>query len=73
MPWRRFPRPAPPQEIHLPTRARGDRPSDNVPGVPSVGPKTAADLVHKYGDLDGVYANLADIKRDKLRAAPDAH
>ena len=43
--------------------------SDNVPGVPSVGPKTAADLIHKYGDLDGVYANLADIKRDKLRAA----
>lgn len=43
--------------------------SDNVPGVPSVGPKTAADLLHKYGDLDGVYANLADIKRDKLRTA----
>ncbi len=32
--------------------------SDNIPGVPGVGPKTAADLLRKYGTLDGVYRNL---------------
>lgn len=41
--------------------------SDNVPGVPSVGPKTAADLLREYGTIDGVYANLASIKRAKLK------
>ena len=29
--------------------------SDNVPGVPSVGPKTAQGLIAEYGDLDGIY------------------
>lgn len=33
--------------------------SDNIPGVPGVGPKTASDLLHRYGTLDGVYAHLA--------------
>ncbi len=41
--------------------------SDNVPGVPSVGPKTAADLLRDFGSLDGVYAHLDDVKRPKLR------
>ncbi len=41
--------------------------SDNVPGVPGIGPKTATDLIKTHGDLDGIYANLATIKRDKLR------
>ncbi|HET9733155.1 MAG TPA: DNA polymerase I [Acidimicrobiales bacterium] len=36
---------------------RGD-PSDNIPGVPGVGEKTAAKLLNDYGDLDGVFANL---------------
>ncbi len=36
---------------------RGD-PSDNLPGVPGVGEKTAAKLINDYGDLDGVFANL---------------
>ncbi|KAK4045108.1 hypothetical protein OUZ56_032516 [Daphnia magna] len=47
--------------------------SDNVPGVPSVGPKTAADLLTAYGTLDGVYANLAAIKRAKLKEALQNH
>ena len=34
--------------------------SDNIPGVAGVGPKTATDLLLKFGSLDGVYANLAD-------------
>ena len=33
--------------------------SDNIPGVAGVGPKTATELLLKYGDLDGVYANLS--------------
>ncbi|MDD9911762.1 MAG: hypothetical protein OXR68_01235 [Alphaproteobacteria bacterium] len=41
--------------------------SDNIPGVPSVGPKTAAQLIDEYGSLDGIYENLATVKRDKLR------
>lgn len=36
--------------------------SDNIPGVPGVGPKTAVDLIQKYGSLDGVYQNLDDLK-----------
>jgi len=36
--------------------------SDNIPGVPGVGPKTAVDLIQKYGSLDGVYENLHELK-----------
>ena len=36
---------------------RGDA-SDNLPGVPGVGEKTAAKLINDYGDLEGIYANL---------------
>ncbi len=38
---------------------RGD-PSDNLPGIPKVGEKTAAKLVTTYGDLDGIFAHTAD-------------
>ena len=42
--------------------------SDNIPGVAGVGPKTATDLLLKFGNLDGVYANLDDASiRPKLR------
>ena len=42
--------------------------SDNIPGVPGVGPKTATELLLKFGDLDGIYANLDDPSiRPKLR------
>ena len=42
--------------------------SDNIPGVAGVGPKTATDLLLKFGSLDGVYANLEDKAiRPKLR------
>jgi DNA polymerase-1 len=44
---------------------RGD-PSDNLPGVPGVGEKTAAKLLVKYGDLDGIFAHL-DEQTPKLR------
>lgn len=35
---------------------------DNVPGVEGIGPKTAAQLVHEFGSVDGVLANLDRIK-----------
>ena len=41
--------------------------SDNIPGVPSIGPKTASQLIEKFGDLQGIYDNIAEVKRDKLR------
>ena len=44
---------------------RGD-PSDNLPGVPGVGEKTAAKLVNQYGGIDGIYAHL-DEMTPKLR------
>jgi DNA polymerase-1 len=44
---------------------RGD-PSDNLPGVPGVGEKTAAKLVNEYGDLDSLFSHL-DALSPKLR------
>ncbi len=44
---------------------RGD-PSDNLPGVPGVGEKTAAKLINTYGDLDGIFAHVGD-QTPKLR------
>lgn len=47
--------------------------SDNIPGVAGVGPKTAKDLLAKFGSLDGVYANLDDsFIRPKLREKLEA-
>jgi len=42
--------------------------SDNIPGVAGVGPKTATELLLKFGSLDGIYENLDDASiRPKLR------
>jgi len=41
--------------------------SDNIQGVPGVGPKTAASLLGEYGSIAGVWDHLNDISRDKLR------
>ena len=42
--------------------------SDNIPGVAGVGPKTATDLLIKFGSLDGVYDHISDSSiRPKLR------
>jgi DNA polymerase I len=41
--------------------------SDNVPGVPSVGPKTAVELLREFGSLDGIYAGLAGLKKKALK------
>src|SRR5690242_3413458 len=52
---------------------KGDS-SDNIPGVPGIGEKTAIELLQQYKTLDGVYDNLALIKestRKKLEAGHD--
>jgi len=44
----------------------GDK-SDNIPGVPGVGPKTAGQLIEQFGTLKNLYENLDAVKKPKLR------
>ena len=47
---------------------KGDT-SDNIPGVPGVGEKTATSLLQQFGTLDGIYEHLDEVKgklRDRL-------
>ena len=41
--------------------------TDNVPGVPGIGIKTAAELINEYGDLDALLARAGEIKQPKRR------
>ncbi len=41
--------------------------ADNIPGVPGVGPKTAAALVQQFASLDAMFAGLEDVPRPRLR------
>ena len=53
---------------------KGDS-SDNIPGVPGIGEKTAVKLLNDYGSLDGVYENLDKISgslKEKLSAGRDS-
>ena len=53
---------------------KGDA-SDNIPGVPGIGEKTAAKLLNEYGDLDNIYNNTGKISgttRTKLEAGRDS-
>ncbi len=45
---------------------RGDT-SDNIPGIPGVGEKTASKLIQQFGSLDGLLANLDKVDSEKLR------
>ncbi len=53
---------------------KGDT-SDNIPGVPGIGDKTAAELLVRFGSMEGVYANLDAVsgekRRENLRAATE--
>jgi DNA polymerase-1 len=63
----------PPSQYPVLAALRGD-PSDNLPGVPGVGEKTAAKLVVDYGDLDGIFGHLSALTpklRENLAAAED--
>ncbi len=64
----------PPERIVDLLALMGDT-SDNIPGIPGVGPKTAAKWLVEYGDLDGVRAHAEDIGGkvgETLRAHLDA-
>ena len=45
---------------------KGD-PTDNIPGVPGVGEKTAAKLIRDYGDLESLFARIDEVTPEKLR------
>src|SRR5487761_1007754 len=47
--------------------------SDNVPGVPGIGAKTAAELINQYGDLEPLLKRAGEIKQPKRREALTEH
>jgi len=68
------------QEVHKRFKVRPDQmadwlslcgdKSDNIPGVPGVGPSTAARLLNKWQTLDSLLANLGDVAMMGFRGAP---
>ena len=41
--------------------------TDNVPGVPGIGPKKAAELINEFNSLDNLYANIDSVKNERIR------
>src|SRR6187431_3272741 len=58
----------PPEKVIEVQALIGDT-SDNVPGVPGIGVKTAAQLIGEYGDLETLLKRAGEIKQDKRRQA----
>ena len=56
----------PPERVIDVQSLMGDS-SDNVPGVRGIGPKKAAELINEFGSLDGLYANLDNVKNERTR------
>ena len=50
---------------------KGD-PSDNIPGVPGIGDKTAVSLIQQYGDVEEIYKNLDTVAPERVRGLLDA-
>lgn len=55
-----------PHEFITVKALQGDS-SDNIPGVPKVGPKTATELVQTYKTLDGIYSHIDEITKAALK------
>ena len=51
---------------------KGDT-SDNIPGIPGIGEKTAAQLLQQFGSMEAMYERLAEVKSDKRRALLAEH
>jgi DNA polymerase-1 len=62
----------PPAQMRGPTRRWWATSVDNVPGVPGIGQKTAAQLLADHGSLDGVLAHLDQLK-GKVKATLTEH
>src|SRR3954452_21122220 len=58
----------PPEKVIEVQALIGDS-TDNVPGVPGIGVKTAAQLIGEYGDLETLLARAGEIKQEKRREA----
>ena len=61
-----------PQKVRDVLALIGDK-SDNIPGVPGIGPKTAAELITHFGDLHHLLDNISQIKQDKRRELLGLH
>ncbi|MDH4361346.1 MAG: DNA polymerase, partial [Nitrospirota bacterium] len=62
----------PPEKVVDVQALAGDS-TDNVPGVPGIGVKTAAQLIQEYGDLDTLLARASEIKQHKRRESLIEH
>ena len=47
--------------------------SDNIPGVPKVGPKTAQELMTRFGSLDNIYAHLDEVTKKSIKESLSAN
>ncbi len=47
--------------------------SDNIPGIPGVGEKTAVDLMRQFGSLEALYERLAEVKKPALKKKLEEH
>ena len=62
----------PPSQLADLKALTGD-PSDNIPGIPGIGDKTAAKLLLQFGSLEGIYAHIDEITPQRLQASLRDH
>ncbi|MDO4326171.1 MAG: DNA polymerase I [bacterium] len=61
-----------PQEFIAVKALMGDS-SDNIPGVPSIGQKTATNLIVQYGSLENLHAHIEEVKPPRAKKALEEH